>query len=448
MGQIASAERGELVTMVGIINAIGAALPPVFVYPRLRNVETFLTGAPTGSRAFGNRSGWMTSEIFPELLKHLVQYTNASINNKILLMLDNHESHSSVASVKYCRDNGIVLLTFPPHCSHRLQPLDVGVYSPFKGKLSIRFNDWMISNPGRIITIHHIASLVQPAFLDSFTPKNIIKAFKKPGLWPLNTLAFNDEDFCQIYQTLNNNEPQNEPNLSGPSHSNNSLPTTKENDNELPGPSYEQREQTATREIISLEDMRPYPKVTQKQTKNKKSREGKSRILTDSVEKNRLEDLENERARKKKRQQEAKERAVVRQLFNRKQRISNFSESSESEISIVLDDSTDVESTDEPLLDKKEIDVDDFLLVKFRTNTTILHYIGRVLEKDGLTDFKMTFLRRKGCSGTFYYPTVKDIADIDMNDVVCKLPRPSSYGTNRTSSLIKFQFNFDDIKLG
>lgn len=65
--------------MVGIINAMGAALPPVSVYPRLRNLESSLTGAPTGSKAFGNRSGWMTSDIFPEVLKHIVQYSNASI---------------------------------------------------------------------------------------------------------------------------------------------------------------------------------------------------------------------------------------------------------------------------------------------------------------------------------------------------------------------------------
>ena len=34
MGQVSSRERGELVTMVGIINACGNHLPPVFVYPR------------------------------------------------------------------------------------------------------------------------------------------------------------------------------------------------------------------------------------------------------------------------------------------------------------------------------------------------------------------------------------------------------------------------------
>lgn len=33
-------------------------------------------------------------------------------------------------------DNGIDLLILPPHCSHVLQPLDVGVFSPLKRALA------------------------------------------------------------------------------------------------------------------------------------------------------------------------------------------------------------------------------------------------------------------------------------------------------------------------
>lgn len=46
--------------------------------------------------------------------------------------MDNHESHITIAAVAYCKENGVVLLTFPPHCSHKLQPLDRGVYGPLK----------------------------------------------------------------------------------------------------------------------------------------------------------------------------------------------------------------------------------------------------------------------------------------------------------------------------
>jgi hypothetical protein len=43
----ASAERGELVTFVGIVNAVGTALPPIYVFPRTRHPDQYLINAPT-----------------------------------------------------------------------------------------------------------------------------------------------------------------------------------------------------------------------------------------------------------------------------------------------------------------------------------------------------------------------------------------------------------------
>lgn len=55
VAQVASAERGELVTFVGIVNAVGRSLPPVYVFPR--NLNDFLIGARLSSLALGNKSG-------------------------------------------------------------------------------------------------------------------------------------------------------------------------------------------------------------------------------------------------------------------------------------------------------------------------------------------------------------------------------------------------------
>lgn len=67
----ASAERGELTTFVGIINAVGIALPPVYVFPRIRHPDEYLLGGPTSSIALGNRTGWMTAELFLSVLEHI-----------------------------------------------------------------------------------------------------------------------------------------------------------------------------------------------------------------------------------------------------------------------------------------------------------------------------------------------------------------------------------------
>lgn len=146
VGQVASGERGELVTFVGIICATGNALPPVFVYPRILNPDKYLINGPVSSLALGNKSGWMTKDTFLDVLEHIVRHTRCSKEKKILLIIDNHESHTSVKCITFCRENGIVLLSFPPHTTHRLQPLDVSIYGPFKTSLAIIFNEWMLQD--------------------------------------------------------------------------------------------------------------------------------------------------------------------------------------------------------------------------------------------------------------------------------------------------------------
>lgn len=71
VGQVSSSERGELVTFVGIINAAGMALPPVYVYPRKKRLAEFLTNGLPGSIALGSDKGWMTADLFPSVLQHL-----------------------------------------------------------------------------------------------------------------------------------------------------------------------------------------------------------------------------------------------------------------------------------------------------------------------------------------------------------------------------------------
>lgn len=127
VGQAVGAERGEQVTFVGIIIANGNAIPPVYIFPRVRFKESFLTGAPEGSIGIASPSGWMTNEGFLEVVKHIKKNMHASKENPALILLDNHNTHATLDVILYCRENGLVLLTFPPHTTHRLQPLDVCV---------------------------------------------------------------------------------------------------------------------------------------------------------------------------------------------------------------------------------------------------------------------------------------------------------------------------------
>lgn len=89
----------------------------------------------------------------------------------------------------------MVLVTFPPHCTHKLQPLDVAVNSPFKAKLAVAQNDWLLNQPGRTITIHDLASIVTPAYNASHSINNITSGFSAAGIYPFSRNKFTDDDF-------------------------------------------------------------------------------------------------------------------------------------------------------------------------------------------------------------------------------------------------------------
>ncbi|KAF0300312.1 hypothetical protein FJT64_027146 [Amphibalanus amphitrite] len=97
-------------------------------------------------------NGWSTEEIFLQWLQEFITFTGATTNNKQLLIVDNHYTHCNLKVLTLARENGVVILTLPPHTSHRLQPLDVGYFSAFKANYGKELNSWMMSHPGRKVT--------------------------------------------------------------------------------------------------------------------------------------------------------------------------------------------------------------------------------------------------------------------------------------------------------
>jgi hypothetical protein len=195
VGQMTSGEKGPTVTFVGIINAAGKALPPCYVFPRVRPNEAFVRGAPNGSIALLHPSGYMTGSNFLVVMQHIQKHTGCSIENPILLLLDNHESHCNFDVIIFCRENGIHLLTFPPHTTHKLQPLDVAIYGPMKTYIKQEINRVMKRRYGSGITIYDVGQITKLPFEKAFTEKNIKSAFMATGIWPQNRGKFTTPDF-------------------------------------------------------------------------------------------------------------------------------------------------------------------------------------------------------------------------------------------------------------
>ena len=164
VGSVTSGERGELVTVVAAVNAIGNAIPIMLVFPRVNYKDHFLRGAPALSIGCATRSGWINEEKFLDFLNHLIKHTRASLDSPILVIMDNHEAHISLRAVNLAKENGVVLVTLPPHTSHKLQPLDRTVFGPLKGLYNRAIDTWMRENPAKAVTIYDVAPFVSDAF--------------------------------------------------------------------------------------------------------------------------------------------------------------------------------------------------------------------------------------------------------------------------------------------
>lgn len=223
----------------------------------------------------------------------------------------------------FCREHGIVLLTFPPHTSHRLQPLDIAVLAAFKNACKSAFNLWISQNPGKCITIYNIASLTSKPYDEAFCRKNILSGFKKSGTFPLDTTVFKEEDFLSSIPTdqplpvttdhpppVTANDEQNDicrrtfeslhtilPSTSGNFSSHNIVSTNlakfKPNEPQQssstcigsPGPSLS----GSNKRVLTPEEVRPYPKAQLRKKSKQGRKKGRTCVLTDTPEKDRVE---------------------------------------------------------------------------------------------------------------------------------------------------------------
>ena len=51
--------------------------------------------------------------------------------------------------IDLARANGVVLLCLPPHCSHKMQPLDVSFMKPLSIYYDQELEKWLRNHPGR-----------------------------------------------------------------------------------------------------------------------------------------------------------------------------------------------------------------------------------------------------------------------------------------------------------
>ena len=80
--------------------------------------------------------GYTTDEIGLDWLQKFDAQTRTEVAGPTseyrLLLLDGHRSHYNLRFCEYAWDNRIILVSYPGHSTHLLQPLDVGLFTPLQ----------------------------------------------------------------------------------------------------------------------------------------------------------------------------------------------------------------------------------------------------------------------------------------------------------------------------
>jgi hypothetical protein len=134
-------------------------------------------------------SGWSNDNLSLAWLKECFhkQTKEKARREYRLLLLDGHGSHLTMDFIMFCNESKIILAVFPPHATHKLQPLDVVLFGPLSGAYSQELTAYL-HNSQELLTVKKadFFPLFWAAWTLSFTTANILSSFKNTGVIPMN----------------------------------------------------------------------------------------------------------------------------------------------------------------------------------------------------------------------------------------------------------------------
>ena len=180
----------EFISLLACICANGTALPPALIYRGESIQDTWLDDWNEDEQAFFSASstGWSCDELGYKWLVQVFDRCTKRLNQRRrLLLVDGHSSHVNLKFISKCDELRILLMILPPHSTHRLQPLDVSLFSPLAAYYTKGLNS-MINNSLGTVNMSKRAfwSIFWPAWQQAFTEKNIASAFRRTGIWPFD----------------------------------------------------------------------------------------------------------------------------------------------------------------------------------------------------------------------------------------------------------------------
>jgi len=88
--------------------------------------------------------------------------------------------------IDFANRHRIIILILPPHSTHKLQPLDIGIFQTLSTNYSIELDNMIAQGQGFTHISKRLFFRIYKKACDlSFTKEAIQRAFEKPGIWPI-----------------------------------------------------------------------------------------------------------------------------------------------------------------------------------------------------------------------------------------------------------------------
>ena len=183
----------EFISLLATICADGSALTPALIYQgdSYDLQDTWLEDydcSSDGAYFAVSKKGWTNEELGLSWLSKLFEpITRKKTGNaRRLLIIDGHSSHLNMKFIELCDNHGIILAILPPHSTRRLQPLDVGIFSPLSTAYSNQIDHLIQSSQGfSRVTKRSFWSMFRTAWKTTLSFENIGSAFAATAVYPL-----------------------------------------------------------------------------------------------------------------------------------------------------------------------------------------------------------------------------------------------------------------------
>ncbi|KJZ69545.1 hypothetical protein HIM_11058 [Hirsutella minnesotensis 3608] len=175
------------VTAIEAVSAAGKVIPSFLIIPGVQlKVRWFDNNLDGNTVITTSPKGYINDIIALEWAHHFELHSRpAQPGEKRVLLMDGCDNHFTAEMVQFCNSHGIELFPMPPHLTHHLQPLDVGVFRSYKHwhqQVLYREVADGVTDFGKTDFLFHLQEIRDR----TFKKKTILTAWEKCGLFPHN----------------------------------------------------------------------------------------------------------------------------------------------------------------------------------------------------------------------------------------------------------------------